>query len=152
MDIRQLREERPKLGWLIDVRFNILHNHRRIADLEALVLIDLQRNGPMKVVTRENLFELSLEGERVNATIREGRRFNGLPFQAAPNPVQLFCNELLVLHKNQEQFSNLTEDEIQQVFLEFREAAHAQLLLVTKGRHALKLRIEGQRLHFDCGA
>lgn len=151
MDIRQLREEKPKLGWLTDLRFNILHNHRKVDELEAAVACHLRSNGPVKIVTRENLFEFALDGARVNVTIREGRRFSGLPFQSVPASVQLFCNEVLVLHKNQELFRNLSEDEIRQVFREFRELTSAPDLLVTKGRYVLKLQGSGQQLHFDVG-
>ena len=45
MDIRQLCEEKPKLGWLVDVRFNILHNLRRLDELEPQVAAHVARSG-----------------------------------------------------------------------------------------------------------
>src|SRR2546425_13037752 len=69
MDIRQLREEKPKLGWLTEVRFSILHNHRKLTELEPLVSAYLKANGPVKVVTRENLFEFRPDGDRVDLII-----------------------------------------------------------------------------------
>jgi hypothetical protein len=95
MDIRQLREEKPKLGWLAEVRFNIFHNHRKLEELEPPVSAHLKANGPVKIVTRANLFEFNPDGDKVNLVIREGRRLDGLPYQAAPEAVQLFCNEAI---------------------------------------------------------
>ncbi len=152
MDIRQLREEKPKLGWLTDVRFSILHNLRKLAELEPLVVGHLRANGPVKVVTRENLFEFTAEGESVNLIIREGRKLDGLPYQSAPDAMQLFCNEAITLHKQQHLFWHLTEDEIRQVATEFKDLAGPNGLVVKKGRHSLAIRIEDGRLAFRlCG-
>ena len=153
MDIRQLREEKPKLGWLTDVRFSILHNHRKLAELEPLVVEDLKPGESVKIVTRENLFELSREGEKVSLTIREGRKHEGLAYQAAPETLQLFCNEAITLHKNQHLFWHLTEDEIRQVISEFQSLAGPCGVVVTKGRHSLMLKIKDGKLAFNiCGA
>lgn len=146
MDIRQLREEKPKLGWLAEVRFGILHNHRKLDELEVLVSAHLKAAGPFKVATRQNLFEFSPDGERVNLVIREGRKLEGLPYQAVPEAVQLFCNEAIILHKNQHLFWHLTEDEVRQVAAEFRDVAGSGSILVKKGRHALLLQIKDGRL------
>jgi hypothetical protein len=153
MDIRQLREEKPKLGWLADVRFNILHNHRKLADLEPLVVACLKPGEPVKIVTRENLFELGLESESVNLVIREGRKHEGVPYQAAPEALQLFCNEAITLHKNQHLFWHLTEDEVRQAVNDFQTLAGPCGLVVNKGRHSLVLQIEDGKLAFNlCGA
>ena len=153
MDIRQLREEKPKLGWLTDVRFNILHNHRKLAELEPLLIAHLKPGESVKIVTRENLFELALEGERVNLIIREGRKHDGLAYQAAPEALQLFCNEAITLHKNQHLFWHLTEDEVRQVANDFQSLAGPCGLVVNKGRHSLTLKIEDGKLAFNlCGA
>ena len=149
VDIRQLREEKPKLGCLTDVRFSILHNHRKLAELEPLVAAALKPGEPVKIVTRENLFELALEGERVNLIIREGRKHEGLPYQAAPEALQLFCNEAITLHKNQHLFWHLTEDEVRQVANDFQSLAGAAGLVVQKGRHSLALQIEEGKLAFN---
>jgi len=146
MDIRQLREEKPKLGWLTDVRFNILHNHRKLAELEPLVGDHLRASGPVKVATRENLFEFALDGDRVNVIIKEGRKLDGLPYQAVPDALQLFCNEAITLHKNQHSFWHLTDDEVRQVLADFQELAGPSGVVVTKGRHALAIKIENGRL------
>lgn len=153
MDIRQLREEKPKLGWLTDVRFNILHNHRKLAELEPLVVGCLKPGQPVKIVTRENLFELSREGEKVGLTIRDGRKHEGgVPYQAAPEALQLFCNEAITLHKNQHLFWHLTEDEVRQAVNDFQTLAGPCGLVVNKGRHSLALRIEDGKLAFNlCG-
>ena len=153
VDIRQLREEKPKLGWLTDVRFNILHNHRKLAELEPLAVACLTPGQAVKIVTRENLFELTPEGERVNLIIREGKKHEGLPYQAAPEALQLFCNEAITLHKNQHLFWHLTEDEVRQVANDFQSLAGAGGLVVKKGRHSLALQIEDGKLAFDvCAA
>ena len=123
MDIRQLREEKPKLGWLAEVRFSIFHNHRKLEELEPPVSAHLKANGPVKVATRTNLFEFTPDGDRVNLVIREGRQLDGLPYQTAPEAVQLFCNEAITLHKNQHLFWHLTEDEVRQVATEFQDLA-----------------------------
>ncbi len=149
MDIRQLREEKPKLGWLTDVRFTILHNHRKLAELEPLVVACLKPGEPVRIVTRENLFELALEGERVNLIIREGRKHEGLAYQAAPEALQLFCNEAITLHKNQHLFWHLTEDEIRQVLNDFQSLAGSGGLVVNKGRHSLMLQIKEGKLTFN---
>jgi len=149
MDIRQLREEKPKLGWLADVRFNILHNHRKLDELEFPVSAHLKATGPLRVVTRQNLFEFALDGEKVNLVIREGRKLDGLAFQAVPEAVQLFCNEAITLHKNQHLFWHLTEDEVRQVVAEFQELAGAGGILVKKGRHALLVQIKDGRLDLN---
>ena len=149
MDIRQLREEKPKLGWLTDVRFNILHNHRKLAELETLAVACLKPNETAKIVTRENLFELTLNGERVNLIIKEGRKHEGLPYQAAPETLQLFCNEAVTLHKNQHLFWHLTEDEVRQVASDFRALAGTGGLVVKKGRHSLMLQIDDGKLAFN---
>lgn len=146
MDIRQLREEKPKLGWLADVRFNILHNHRKLAELEPLVGDHLRASGSFKVATRENLFEFTLDGERVNVIIKEGRKLDGLPYQAVPEALQLFCNEAITLHKNQHLFWHLTEGEIRQVAADFQDLAGPSGIVVKKGRHALALKIENGKL------
>ena len=146
MDIRQLREERPKLGWLAEVRFNIFHNHRKLEELEPPVSAHLKAHGPVKVATRANLFEFTPDGDRVNLVIREGRKLDGLPYQTAPEAVQLFCNEALTLHKNQHLFWHLTEDEVRQVAAEFQELAGPGGIHVKKGRHALLLQIKDGRL------
>jgi RNase P/RNase MRP subunit p29 len=148
MDIRQLREEKPKLGWLTDVRFSILHNHRKLAELETLVAAYLKANGSLKVATRENLFEFTPDGERVNLVVREGRKLDGLPYQAAPEALQLFCNEAVTLHKNQHLFWHLTEDEIRQVAADYRDLAGSDGIVVKKGRHSLVLQIEDGKLAF----
>jgi len=148
MDIRQLREEKPKLGWLTDVRFSILHNHRKLAELETLVAAYLKANGSLKVATRENLFEFTPDGERVNLVIREGRKLDGLPYQAAPEALQLFCNEAVTLHKNQHLFCHLTDDEIRQVAVDFKDLAGPDGIVVKKGRHSLLLQIEDGKLAF----
>lgn len=153
MDIRQLREEKPKLGWLTDVRFSILHNHRKLAELEPLVIAHLKASGPAQVVTRENLFEFTPGGDQANLIIREGRKHEGLPYQSAPEALQLFCNEAVTLHKNQHLFWHLTEDDIRQVTGEFQSLAGPSGLVVTKGRHSLMLKIKEGKLVFDlCGA
>lgn len=149
MDIRQLREEKPKLGWLTDVRFSILHNHRKIAELETLAVACLKPNETVKIVTRENLFELTLDGERVNLIIKEGRKHEGLPYQAAPEALQLFCNEAVTLHKNQHLFWHLTEDEVRQVATDFRALAGTSVLVVKKGRRSLALQIDDGKLAFN---
>ena len=146
MDIRQLREEKPKLGWLAEVRFNILHNHRKLDELEALVGAQLKASGPFKVVTRQNLFEFASDGDKVNLVIREGRKLDGLPYQAVPETVQLFCNEAITLHKNQHLFWHLTEDEVRQVAAEYQDLAVAGGILVKKGRHALLVQIKDGKL------
>lgn len=146
MDVRQLREEKPKLGWLADVRFNILHNHRKLAELEPLVSDHLRASGPVKVATRENLFEFTLDGDRVNVIIKEGRKLDGLPYQAATEALQLFCNEAITLHKNQHLFWHLTEDEARQVAADFQELAGPNGIVVKKGRHALAIKIENGKL------
>jgi hypothetical protein len=146
MDIRQLREEKPKLGWLADVRFNILHNHRKLAELEPLVSDYLRGNGPVKVATRENLFEFTLDGDRLNVIIKEGRKLDGLPYQAVPEALQLFCNEAITLHKNQHLFWHLTEGEVRQVATDFHDLAGPSGIVVKKGRHALALNIENGKL------
>lgn len=146
MDIRQLREEKPKLGWLADVRFNILHNHRKLAELEAPVSAHLQANGPLKVATRQNLFEFAPDGDKVNLVIREGRKLDGLPYQAVPEALQLFCNEAITLHKNQHLFWHLTEDEVRQVATEYQDLASPGGILVKKGCHALLLQIKDGKL------
>lgn len=152
MDIRQLREEKPKLGWLTEVRFSILHNHRKLAELEPLVVAHLTANGSVKIVTRENLFEFTADGGRVNLIIREGRKLDGLPYHGAPEAVQLFCNEAITLHKNQHQFWHLTDDEIRQVVSDFSSLASPDGLVVKKGRHSLVLQIVDGKLSFrPCG-
>lgn len=148
MDIRQLREEKPKLGWLTEVRFSILHNHRKLTELEPLVSVYLKANGPVKVVTRENLFEFSPDGERVNLIIKEGRKLDGLPYQAVPEMLQLFCNDSITLHKNQHLFWHLTEDEVRQVAADFKDLAAPIGLVVKKGRHGVVLQIEDGKLAF----
>ena len=148
MDIRQLREDKPKLGWLTDVRFSILHNHRKLAELEPLLLAYLKANESLKVVTRENAFEFTPDGERVNLIIREGRKLNGLPYQAAPEALQLFCNEAITLHKNQHLFWHLTDDEIRQVAVDFKDLAGPDGIVVKKGQHSLALQIEDGKLAF----
>ena len=148
MDIRQLREEKPKLGWLADVRFNILHNHRKLAELEPLVSDYLRASGPVKVTTRENLFEFTPDGERVNLIIKEGRKLDGLPYQAVPEALQLFCNEAITLHKNQHLFWQLTEDEVRHVAADFMDLAGPSGIAVKKGRHSLVLQIEDGKLAF----
>ncbi len=151
MDIRQLREERPKLGWLTDVRFAILHNHRKLAELEPLVLAHLKANGLVKVVTRENLFEFTPDGDRVNLIIREGRKLEGVAYQAVPEALQLFCNEAVTLHRNQHLFWHLTEDEIRRAAAEFKALAGPDGLLVKKGRHSIVLQIQDGKLTFRAG-
>ncbi len=153
MDIRQLREEKPKLGWLTDVRFTILHNHRKLTEIEPLVVASLKPGEPVKIVTRENLFELALQDGRANLVITEGRKHEGLPYQAAPETLQLFCSEAITLHKNQHLFWHLTEDEIRQVISEFQSLAGPCGVVVTKGRHSLMLKIKDGKLAFNiCGA
>lgn len=149
MDIRQLREEKPKLGWLTDVRFNILHNHRKLAELEALAVACLKPNETVKIVTRENLFELTSDGVRVSLIIKEGRKHEGLPYQAAPETLQLFCNEAVTLHKNQHLFWHLTEDEVRQVASDYRSLAGPCGLVVKKGQHSLTLQIDDGKLGFN---
>ena len=63
-----------------------------------------------------------------------------------PEAVQLFCNEAIILHKNQHLFWHLTEDEVRQVAAEFRDEAGCGSILVKKGRHALLLQIKDGRL------
>lgn len=149
VDIRQLREEKPKLGWLTDVRFTILHNHRKLIELEPLVVASLKPGEPVRIVTRENLFELARQDEKVNLIIREGRKHEGLAYQAAPEALQLFCNEAITLHKNQHLFWHLTEDEIRQVVNDFQSLAGPCGLVVNKGRHSLVLKIEEGKLGFN---
>lgn len=148
MDIRQLREDKPKLGWLSDVRFSILHNHRKLAELEPLVSAYLRANGPVKVVTRENLFEFTPDGERVNLIIKEGRKLDGLPYQAVPEALQLFCNEAITLHKNQHLFWHLTEDEVRQIAADFKDLAGPSGIAVKKGQHSLVLQIQDGKVAF----
>ena len=148
MDIRQLREEKPKLGWLVDVRFNILHNHRKLAELEPLVSDHLRAGGPVKVATRENLFEFTLDGDSVNVIIKEGRKLDGLPYQAVTETLQLFCNEAITLHKNQHLFWHLTEDEVRQIASDFKDLAGPGGIVVKKGRHGLVLQMEDGKLDF----
>jgi len=149
MDIRQLREEKPKLGWLTDVRFSIFHNHRKLAELEPLVLAGLEPGESVKIVTRENLFEFLREEEKVSLAIREGRKHEGVPYQAAPEALQLFCNEAITLHKNQHLFWDLTGDEVRQVVNDFQTLAGPCGLVVSKGRHSLALQIEDGKLAFN---
>lgn len=152
MDIRQLREQKPKLGWLTDIRFSIFHNHRKLAGVEPLAVACLKLGETVKIVTRENLFVLTLDGARVNLIIREGRKHEGLPYQAAPEPVQLLCNEAVTLHKNQQLFWHLTEGEIRQVAGDFRSLAGPCGLMVKKGRHRLLIQIKEGKLCFDTWA
>jgi hypothetical protein len=69
-----------------------------------------------------------------------------LPYQTAPEAVQLFCNEAITLHKNQHLFWHLTEDEVRQVATEFQDLASPGGIHVKKGRHALLLQIKDGRL------
>lgn len=152
MDVRQLREEKPKLGWLADVRFNILHNHRKLAELEPLVSDHLRASGPVKVATRENLFEFTLDGDSVNVIIKEGRKLDGLPYQAVPDSLQLFCSEAITLHKNQHSFWHLTDDEVRQVLADFQDLAGPSGMVVKKGRHALAIKIKNGKLDLSAYA
>lgn len=92
MDVRQLRAEKAALGRMVEVRFNMLHNHRKLDELEPAVVDYLQANGTIKVSTKENLFELSLKEERVNLVIQECRKSDGIPYHSVPVPIQLFCS------------------------------------------------------------
>ena len=78
--------------------------------------------------------------------IKEGRKLDGLPYQAATEALQLFCNEAITLHKNQHSFWHLTDDEVRQVLADFQELAGPSGVVVTKGRHALAIKIENGRL------
>ena len=124
---------------------------RKLEELEEPVGAHLKETGPLRVVTRQNLFEFALDGEKVNLVIREGRKLDGLPFQTVPEAVQLFCNEAITLHKNQHLFWHLTEDEVRQVAAEFQELAGAGGILVKKGRHTLLVQIKDGKLDLnDC--
>lgn len=148
MDIRQLLENKPGLGRLVELRFGMLHHHRKIAELEPLVIAHLKANGPVKIVTRAHRFEFDLDSEGVSLTIQEGRKLEGLPYQSAPNTLQVFCNEAVTLHTSQQLFRHLTEDEVRQLLIDFQDLAGPAGLFITKGRHRLWLQIEGAKLHF----
>jgi hypothetical protein len=149
MDVRQLRAEKAALGRMVEVRFNMLHNHRKLDELEPAVVDYLQANGTIKVSTKENLFELSLKEERVNLVIQECRKSDGIPYHSVPVPIQLFCNESITLHKNQQQFWHLTTDEVSQVLTEFKDLATADGFFVEKGRHVLQLHLKDDKFLFD---
>ena len=56
MDVRQLRAEKAALGQMAEIRFHILHNHRKLDELEPAVADYLKANGTIRVSTKENLF------------------------------------------------------------------------------------------------
>jgi len=149
MDVRQLRAEKAALGQMAEIRFHILHNHRKLDELEPAVADYLKANGAIKVSTKENLFELSLKEGGVNLVIQEGRKSDGIPYQSVPVPIQLFCNEAITLHKNQQKFWHLTTDEIMQFLAEYNEVAIENSLFVEKGRHTLHLHLKDGKFLFE---
>ena len=101
MDIRQVKEAKPKLGAVADARFGILHNLETISKHESLTARFLAEKGPQKVFTRKHLYSLSTkDGQTVEAVMTEPRP-EGEPFLSFPEPVRLFCIEIGNLHANQ---------------------------------------------------
>lgn len=149
MDIRQLIASKPKLGQHADLRFAILHNLRTLQQHEPAVAACLKDHGPLTVKTRQNHYEFSLKDERVEVIIRSGSASEAVPFQEVPHPLQLFCNEASLLHKNQLQFLGLTEAELRQLKEDFLGLARDDCLFVVKGRFMLKLHRQDDRLCFD---
>lgn len=134
---------------MAEIRFNILHNHRKLDELEPTVADYVKANGTLRVSTKENLFELSLKEGRINLIIQQGRNADGIPYQSVPVPVQLFCNEAITLHKNQQQFWHLTGGEVSQVLTEFKEVAAENSLFVKRGRHTLHLHLKDCQFLFE---
>jgi hypothetical protein len=148
MDIRQVKAERPKLGDVAETRFKILHNHLNITKLEATVALLLGKVGPQLVSTKKTDYTISADGDRVHVEMRAAKNPEATNFMSFPEPIRLFCNEIGILHTNYMQFSQMLEDEIAQVVVDFNALATEGALRVEQGKHAIHIWRDGQKLHF----
>lgn len=149
MDIRLVKEGHAKLAEVAEARFKIIHNQRRIGELEEAAAEWLAANGPQKLSTKEHLFIMQAEEKQVKVIIKEMKSMEGQPFMSFPEPVRLFCNEINILHKNQQVLLAMPEDEILQVLHEFNELAPAGELFIEQGRFMIRVKLENNRLNFQ---
>jgi hypothetical protein len=149
MDIRQVKEAKPKLGAVADARFGIIHNLETISKHESLTARFLAEKGPQKVFTRKHLYSLSTkDGQTVEAVMTEPRP-EGEPFLSFPEPVRLFCIEIGNLHANQQVFTEKAEDEVLQVIAELHDLSPAGELFVEQGRNVIQIREQDGRIYFQ---
>jgi hypothetical protein len=149
MDIRQVKDAKPKLAEVAEARFRIIHNLRRIAELEKPAAEWLTANGPSKLFTKEHLFQMKAEGEQVEVIIKETKSSDGLPFMSYPEPVRLFCNEINILHKNQQVLLAMPEDEVSQVYHDLIELAPTGEMLIEQGRSQIRVIVQNKQIHFQ---
>ena len=149
MDIRQVKEAKPKLGAVADARFGIIHNLQTISKHESLTARFLAEKGPQKVFTRKHLYSLSTkDGQTVEAVMTEPRP-EGEPFLSFPEPVRLFCIEIGNLHANQQVFTEKAEDEVLQVIAELHDLSPAGELFVEQGRNVIQIREQDGKIYFQ---
>lgn len=149
MDIRQLIEEKPMLGKLVEARFGILHNLRKLKELEPEVYEVLKAGGPLRVATKENTFLLKAdENAQVEMELHRCHLPETVRFFDVPYPVQLFCNEAVILHNNQTIFQQLTDSEIFHIKEEFQSYGVDELH-VTKGKFCVRVVLQGNELVFE---
>ena len=149
MDIRQVKEAKPKLGAVADARFGIIHNLETIRKHESLTARFLAEKGPQKVFTRKHLYSLSTkDGQTVEAVMTEPRP-EGEPFLSFPEPVRLFCIEIGNLHANQQVFTEKAEDEVLQVIAELHDLSPAGELFVEQGRNVIQICEQDGRIYFQ---
>jgi hypothetical protein len=149
MDIRQVKEAKPKLGAVADARFGILHNLETISKHESPTARFLTEKGPQKVFTKKHLYSLSTkDGQTVEVVMTEPRP-EGEPFLSFPEPVRLFCIEIANLHANQQVFTEKAEDEVLQVMAELQDLSPAGELFVEQGRNVIQIREQDGKIYFQ---
>jgi len=122
---------------------------RRIGELEPEVGAFLAQGGLIKVATKEHLFILKPEGLQVAVTMKETRAQEGEPFMSFPEAVRLFCNEINILHQNQQAFLTLSEDEIWQILTDLRDLDPTATLTVKQGKNSVQVKFDQGTLHFE---
>ncbi len=148
MDIRQVKESKPKLGQLAEARFRIIHNIRTSQQHESLTAAFLAENGTAKILTKKHLFVLSTSnGKTVDVTLSEPQS-DGQPFFSFPETVRLFCIEIGILHDNAQLFADKSEDEIMQIVTEMLELAPKGELFVEQGKFVICIRLQQGKLWF----
>jgi len=148
MDIRQVKESKPKLGELAEARFRIIHNIRTIQQHESLTAAFLAKVGTAKILTKKHLFILSTSnGKTVDVTLSEPQP-DGQPFLSFPEPVRLFCIEIGILHDNAQLFADKSEDEVMQIVTEILELAPKGELFVEQGKFVICIRLQQGKLWF----
>jgi hypothetical protein len=149
MDIRQVKEAKPKLGDVAEARFRIIHSLRTIRTHEPLTAQFLAEKGPQKVFTKNHLFSLSTkDGQTVEVAMTEPKP-EGQPFLSFPEPVRLFCIEIGILHTNQQVFTEKAEDEILQVLTELRDLSPTGELFIEQGKNVIRLSEQNGKLQFQ---